>query len=248
VQAVFGRLGLAVAFPPFGYAAEIRDARVRRAAVEELRTQLLPAIQRAAGSQPITVPTLDGSYLAERWPSLFDYNLGIYAPFFADGLRGVALVRTGAMHPWTAPGVATVPSLRDAVSPTFRAVLLRDEAVRSFYLGRMALRTQPAAANGAPALPPPSGDFDPEALPRWLLAADGSPSAAGAEVRVVLSFTSDFGRHEAAATAVLRVGERTEADLRQIVAFALSRRVSEVSLRAESPTGARVSLAPLPAR
>ncbi|MBL9200103.1 MAG: hypothetical protein JNL39_06330 [Opitutaceae bacterium] len=245
-QTAIGRLGLAVAFPPFGYAAEIRDARVRRAALDELRTQLLPAIQRARGNEPITVPTLDGSYLGERWPSLFDYNLATYAPFFGDSLRGIALVRTAAMHPWPAPGAATVPSLRAVVSPAFRAALPRDEILRRFYLGRMALRTHPAAADALPALPLPSGDFDPEAQPRWLFSAAGP--AAGTEVRAVLAFTSDFGRHEAAATVVLRAGEHAEADLRQIVAFALSRRISDVSLRVESPADARVTIAPLPAR
>ncbi len=247
VQFAFGRLGLAVAFPPFGYAAELRDAGVRRNALDELRTKLLPAIQRGAGGRPITVPTLDGSYLAERWPSLFDYNLASYAPFFGDGLRGISLVRTAAMHPWPAPGVATVPSLRDAVSPAFRELLLRDETVRHHYLGRTLLRITTTSVDFPATSPSPTNRFDPESWPRLLVALEPAAGQAG-ETRLVLSFTSDFGSHDHAALLVLRPGERAEADLRQIVAFALSRLISEVRIRPEHTDAPRLTFALLPPR
>lgn len=246
-QFAFGRLGLAVAFPPFGYAAELRDAGVRREALDELHTQLLPAIQRARGSEPIAVPTLDGSYLAERWPSLFDYNFAIYAPFFGDGLRGIKLVRTAAMHPWPAPGVATVPSLRDAVSPAFRELLLRDETVRRHYLGRTLLRTTPTTVNFPTDSPSPPGRFDPESWPRLSVALEPAVGQTG-ETRLVLSFNSDFGTHEHAALIVLRTGERAETDLRQIVAFALSRHISDVRIRPEGTETPRLTFALHPAR
>ncbi len=246
-QFVFGRLGLAVAFPPFGYAAELRDAGVRSNALGELGTNLLPAIQRGANGQPLTVPTLDGSYLAERWPSLFDYNLATYAPFFGDGLRGIKLVRTAAMHPWPAPGVATVPSLRDAVSPAFRELLLRDETVRRHYLGRTLLRTTASTADLPAARPSPTDRFDPESWPRLLVTLEPAAGQTG-ETRLVLSFNSDFGAHEHAAIIVLRGGERAEADLRQIVAFALSRHISDVRIRPEGTETPRLTFALQPAR
>ena len=246
-QFAFGRLGLAVAFPPFGYAAELRDAGVRRAALGEVRTQLLPAIQRARGSEPITVPTLDGSYLGERWPSLFDYNLATYAPFFGDGLRGVKLVRTTAMHPWPAPGVTTEASLRDAVSPAFRELLLRDEAVRRLYLGRTLLRTTAGPTDFSTVSPSLPGRFDPESRPRLLVFLEPAAGQTG-ETRLVVSFNSDFGSHEHAALLVIRPGEGAEADLRQVVAFALSRHISDVRIRPDGPDTLRLTFALQPAR
>jgi hypothetical protein len=145
-QFTFAQLGRAVSFPPFGYPAEIRDARDRRAALEEIADRVVAPLARAAGPGGITAPTLDGPFLARRCPGLYEYNLGTYLPFFGAAVARITFVRTTAMHPWQAPGVTTVPSLRSAVSPEFLALLARDAALRDFYFGRVPLRWAPATA------------------------------------------------------------------------------------------------------
>jgi hypothetical protein len=161
-QFTFGQLGRAVSFPPFGYSAEIRDAIDRRNAVREIDATVVQPIARAGGSSRLVVPTLDGPYLARRCPGLFEYNLTAYRPFFGSAATRITFVRTAAMHPWRPSGVATVPSLRQAVSPEFIALLATPGNVREYYFGHVPLRVAARAA-------PPEERFSPEAR------ADGKP-------------------------------------------------------------------------
>jgi len=149
VQTAFGKLGLAVPFPPFGYPAEIRDAVTRRQAIETIRTRLIAPL-RAESTGPIVAPTLDGACLRARWPSLFEYNLSHYAPFFVSDVRDIQWVRTAAMQPWHTRAVATVPVLREAVSPAFLVALAREPTLREFYFASVPLRATPVAAKVAP--------------------------------------------------------------------------------------------------
>lgn len=246
-QTTLGHLGLAVAFPPFGYPAEISDAIDRRTALVQLRDTVVAPIARAAAGGSITVPTLDGPFIASRHVSLFDYNLSIYRPFFGEASRDVSFVRHAAMHPWHTREVATVPGLRDAVSPAFLALLARDEALRSYYFARPVLRTRPASAPGAAASLPGldtdgtitirdagtalllrGEEFDPEILPRLTLAIE---KLGGGDVRLEVIFKSDFATDSGGPLVIgARDGAAVEADLRQWYAFALSRRVSQVRL------------------
>ena len=261
-QTALGHLGLAVAFPPFGYPAEIRDAIDRRAGITALRQKVISPIARAAGGGPITVPTLDGPFIAAHHAGLFDYNFCTYLPFFGEAARRVILVRNAAMHPWSAPGVATVPVLRDAVSPAFVALLARDEALRSYYLAPIPLRTRPVATPGSTApLPGLESDgtitirdagtalvlhsdaFDPETAPKLTLAVE---RIGGGDVRLDVIFQSDFAA-DSGGPLVLAAGNSraAEADLRQWYAFALSRRVSDLRLVFSEPGRYRVRAAAL---
>jgi hypothetical protein len=126
-------------------------------------------------------------------------------------------------------------------------LLLRDETVRRHYLGRTLLRTEATTADFPAASPTPTDRFDPESWPRLLVTLEPAAGQTG-ETRLVLSFNSDFGAHEHAALILLRGGERAEADLRQIVAFALSRHISAVRIRPEGTETPRLTFALQPAR
>ena len=231
-QFTFGQLGLAVAFPPFGPAAEIRDAIARRAAVEELNEKIVRPIGRARLGSAIIAPTLDGPYIAIRHPDLFEYNLSTYSPFFGPTTSGIAFVRNEAMHPWRAPDVATVPSLRAAVSPEFLELLNRDQTLREIYFGHVPLctRTGPAwrantlpsefQTDGAPLPLEPDGSatlasdgnyvlwvrreaFDPESTPLLRLALERLDSVSGREMLLTVAFTSGFSTAQGSGSIAL---------------------------------------------
>jgi hypothetical protein len=221
-QAAFGHLGLAVAFPPFGYPAEIRDSIDRRQAIAEIAEKVWSPISSMAGSSSgLTVPTLDGPFLASHCPGLFDYNLATYLPFFSPANPAVTLVRNAQMHPWTGPGTVTVSSLRAAVSGEFMNLIRHNAGVRSYYFSRIPLRSM---ARPDPHLMPrthvasePAGPltgqsegfaqftedgrrlywvrrtaFDPESAPVLRISLEGLPPAGPGEVAVRLEFTTDI--------------------------------------------------------
>lgn len=222
LQGAFGLLGMAVSFPPFGYAAEIRDAGRRRAALAQLREQVIGPL--AGGTGPMVAPILDGNYLQSMHPSLFDYNLSDYFPFLPALEGRIEFVRTPAMQPQSpsnAP-VRTVPELRHAVSDSFRQRLAASPGLQAYYFREVPLRTAPvpggaaksdapfnlkvnggrvtAAADGG-ALIESDGHteisirenpWDPEAAPRLRLLAHRTDIASGAETPATVVFRPDL--------------------------------------------------------
>ena len=140
---------MAVAFPPFGYPAEIRDAERRRAAIGVLRHELIRELATHLKGAAV-VPTLDGAYIEAAYPSLFSYNLSHYRPFFADLSGRMELVRNTAMQTWHTGAVRTVPVLRDAVSPAFTRLLNGDPALRAFYYAEVPLAARPLRGHALP--------------------------------------------------------------------------------------------------
>ncbi len=244
VQSTFGLLGMAVAFPPFGYPAEIRDAGRRRAAVAVLRHQVIATMAARLGTGAV-VPVLDGNYLQAVYPSLFSYNLSHYAPFFADLAGGLDFVRNPAMQSWHTGAVRTVPVLRDAVSPAFIPLLDATPALRAFYYAAVPLEVRPVSeSNPAGGLTVKSDGttpivlrkdaWDPETAPRLRLARRDTGVAP--EIPVTVVFWSERLNADWRGTVLLRrtAGPESEVDLRQVYAFALSHRVA--NLRVILPT------------
>jgi hypothetical protein len=220
-QAAFGHLGMAVAFPPFGYPAEIRDAIDRRAAIKDIAENVMQPLALAAGPSGMVAPTLDGPFLARLCPGLFEYNLATYTPFFHSFAPRITLVRNAAMHPWQAPGVTTVPSLRSAVSSEFMDLLRRNSAVRAYYLAQVPLRSTVRPARTTTQIPPDQQEnghlialevdgkaeissdvsfelwlrreaFDPESAPILTLAIDRLDPVSSREFTVTAMFTTEL--------------------------------------------------------
>ena len=237
-QSAFGLLGMAVAFPPFGYPAEIRDAGRRRAAVEVLRRHVVGTMADRLGPGAV-VPVLDGNYIQAAYPSLFSYNLSHYEPFFADQSRGLTFVRNAAMQPWRTVAVRTVPVLRDAVSPSFIRLLDEDQTLRAFYLREVLLEARTRGENFPAGGPGVASDgttqvelrpdaWDPETAPVLHLAVRDTGTAG--EIPVTVIFWSDRLNADWRGTVVLHgsAAAESEVDLRQVYAFSLSHRVARL--------------------
>lgn len=243
VQSTFGLLGMAVAFPPFGYPAEIRDAGRRRAAVEVLREQVVGTMAARLGPGAV-VPVLDGNFIQATYPSLFSYNLSHYRPFFADQAGGLDFVRNPAMQPWHTGAVRTVPVLRDAVSPAFLRLLDETPALRAFYYAAVPLVARPVGAgheaggltvdsDGRTPIELRQDAWDPEIAP--LLRLAGRDPGAATETLVTVVFWSERLNADWHATVVLRGTAGQEVDLRQVYAFSLSHRVANLRVFPAQP-------------
>ena len=252
-QTAFGALGLAVAFPPFGYPAEIRDAITRRAAIAELRHTLIEPIARNVGPSA-KVPALEGSQIAARHPSLFDYNLTRYQPFFGEAANAITFVRNPAMQRWGSRSVETVPILRDAVSPAFVELLRSDAHVRGYYLEAFTPQVLSQRSRSTDRVPltvravgcelgrEPDGSaivessqpikfvvrdslFETETLPCLRFAAERIDAPPGGEILIAVEFMCEFTGVMRTQTFAVRtaVDHIAVIDLRQSAAFALSR-------------------------
>jgi hypothetical protein len=252
-QTLFGLLGMAVAFPPFGYPAEIRDALRRRAAVTTLGNELAAPLARSLGDHA-TVPTLDGNYLQQHWPSLFSYNFSHYACFFPGSADRLQLVRNPAMQPWHTSAVRTVPVLRDAISPGFLQELHTNSPVRALYLAEVPLEPEPAIttatgvrpAGGIEVALPPGGPaevvlrlpaWDPEKAYRLQLAVHPAHAAHSAGLPVTVVFHSECLPGDWHGSLLLPPTDSgfVEVDLRQIYAYVLSPQVSDLRVVVTKP-------------
>lgn len=258
-QQAFGLLGMAVAFPPFGYAAEIRDAIRRKEAVKRLEAVVIRPFSHEPSS-PVNVPILDGEYIKRIHPSLFSYNLANYFPFFANNVDEVTFVRTEALQRHHANSAKTVPSLRDAVPVEVVEHLLASPSLRSYYFGEVPLSyrqvpkpeqtplIETLQLHGGTILerssdrvlidvPPDAelvlkpGTWDPETA---FLLTLGVSEEAGSRLppRFEVVFTSAvLGIDWRGELAPTPTGQLIEIDLRQAYAFSLSREVGHLRLR-----------------
>jgi hypothetical protein len=252
-QTLFGLLGMAVAFPPFGYPAEIRDALRRHAAVTTLGNELAAPLARSLGNHAI-VPTLDGNYLQQRWPSLFRYNFSHYTCFFPGPAGGLQLVRNPAMQPWHTSAVQTVPVLRDAISPGFLQELHGNSVVRALYLAEVPLEPAPAITTTTAARPPggieatvpPGGRaevalrlpaWDPEKAYRLQIAVRLADAAGSSGLSMTVVFRSECLPGDWHGSLLLLPTDSgfMEVDLRQVYAFALSPQVSDLRVIVTKP-------------
>jgi hypothetical protein len=252
-QTALGCLGMAVEFPPFGYPAELRDAGRRRAAVERLRREVVEPLAAAVTDREktITAPVLDGAWIGARIPSLFEYNLSHYAPFFGAPETRVRWVRNPAMQPWRTRAVETVPDLRAAVSPEFKALLGQRKELRDFYFAAAVLRTGADGEKNGVAPSRRAGReiesgqplvvraeaWAPETAYRLVLDIERLGGGGGREIAVDLSFSGDAaGASEPwRGKFVVRLARQGGAavvvvDLRQVYAFSLSQQVKALTV------------------
>ena len=270
-QTMFGAIGLAVSFPPFGYPAEIRDAITRRRNVHELATNIISPTSPSSDS-PVAIPTLDGAYINLKHPSLFEYNLSSYLPFIGKPENDIALVRNAAMQPGVGPRVRTVASLRTAVSPRFIELLQRNVTLRDYYMLPVMLRAEtttspvsiepptPASvfqgtaeadvdgalrlrSDGQAVLRVVDSPFDPETLPYLRLRIEHLRDGQRSDFNVGVAFQTDFDLTPVRGTLHIPASEAAimSVDLRQLYAFALSRHVSNLKLVFSEPGTYRIA-------
>lgn len=250
LQTGFAWLGMAVDFPPFGYPAELRDARRRQAAITRLHNDIVDKFPRRADHSP-TIPTLDGIYLNQIYPSLFSYNLTHYRPFFGLAEHQPEFVSGPGMQTWRPRDVSTVRTLPEAVSPSFLAALADDPVIRRYYLAEIPLVPEDhrLAEKPAPTFPAVrtekegsteillnAGPFDPADKPRLQLwfAPSLQEGHFPAPTPVPLSFTIVFFSETKGDDWHGRVElnhptqNAITIDLRQAYAFSLGHRISRL--------------------
>jgi len=260
LQHAFGLIGMAVAFPPFGYPAEIRDAIRRRDAVTNLEASVVRHLA-TQGDRPVPVPILDGEFIKSVHPSLFSYNLANYAPFFHGWPSHVEFVRTASMQKHHAGLAKIVPRLREAVSPPVVAELVTHPELRSYYFGEAPLAYRVAAGLRPPAVPTDltlhggdilerkdsrllvavsdqaellvkSNPWDPETQSTLRLAIESADASVPTPVPLRVIFKSDLLNADWSGTLDLPAGgELAEVDLRQAYAFSLSPAVGNLRIR-----------------
>ncbi len=254
LQTAFGALGLLVAFPPFGYPAELRDAERRRAAVAELRTEVT-ALSARLGPDAV-VPTVDGAALQAACPSLFSYNLSHYRPFLGEAAEALTLVRTAAMQPWHTAAVRTVNNLRAAVSPDFLRLLAAEPRLQRLYCAEIPLvghtsREDIGAGNvltvereGGTEFVLKAGSWDPESMPRLLISRADGPG--GTLPKTTVIFRSGLLKRDWRGIVQTEeaTGPTVAVDLRQTCAFALSEEVADLRVVLATPGRYRFRLAP----
>lgn len=257
LQGGFDWLGMAVESPPFGYPAEIRDADRRRDAVHRLQDHVIAPLLHARASDNLLLPTLNGAYIARLHPSLFTYNLDRYLPFFAQDLDSVTWIRNDAMQQSFSSQIITVPSLRAATEAETIRRLASDPHLRAYYLGEVALGAR------ATEEPRPSHDPEKQgplpAAPRWIdtpeqrewyvslenwdpetahvvrFQMEPRTTQTSPVIRASVSFRSEtFGMRWEGWLDLPVDNGILDADLLQVYAFALSERVSDLSIAVPS--------------
>lgn len=247
-QTLVAQLGRAVAFPPFGYPAEIRDAERRRAAVDELRHVL-----GKLDGRPMTIPTLDGAFLQERAVSLFSYNLSHYEPFFGDAAARLRLVRNDVMQTWRTQWVETVPSLRASVSAEFYGELRQTPELRDYYFREVPLRAEAQESGGRPVglntewrsdgqspLTIKREAWDPETMSCLRLEIEAADASSLAAVPLEVVLRSGLTGSDWRGRLVMKAGRTMLIDLQQVYACSLSEQVENLRVVLVQPGHYRV--------
>jgi hypothetical protein len=116
----------------------VQSALARKAAVKELRHMLASLVPDSAETR-LRIPTLDGFFINEVHPCLGLFNLSHYSDFVFPVRPQIILLRNEAMQSWRADNVVTVPSLRDAVDPSFIQSFTNRPEVQRYYLAPASL-------------------------------------------------------------------------------------------------------------
>lgn len=233
------------------------EAKMRKAAIERLNASLLKELETMSKNNPLSVPNLTGGHIFQE--SLAGFTLADYILFFNKKMP-VELIQNRAMPPDVKTHtVASVESLRSAVSGDFKDRLAQAGAIRAYYASPALLDYETGvvgAGAGAPVqnktgnVIVESGTFDPEKkhLLEFSLITDNAPG----NLEILLSFKNDFGVSETAGK--IRVDDytpytpedgrrmyRVKTDLLQIYAYALSEKVSDLTLNIPSTKNTMVN-------
>jgi hypothetical protein len=157
LQAAFDVLTSHIQPPGFGsgYRANIKDAKARTQALDALRTDFIAPLLPAGKQDGLRLPTLDGPYINQVYPSLDVNNLSHYRPFVVRAHEKVTFLRNSAMQDGyiVATDVQTVASLRSATDPVFLTALATDPYVQRLYLSSAPINFQRRACTQPPSLP-----------------------------------------------------------------------------------------------
>jgi hypothetical protein len=162
LHAGFDRATSRIQPPGFGsgYLANIIDAKLRKEVLASLRTGFITPLVSQQPRGGVRLPTLDGVYLNEAYPSLAGFNnLSRYRPFIVRASENVTFVRNQAMQKGysVAEDVVSVASLRRATDPVFVRALENDRYVQRLYLSSVPLAFARRSCDSHTPLTSPTG-------------------------------------------------------------------------------------------
>jgi hypothetical protein len=226
-----------------------REALARREAITLFDETFFGTLKETERS--LVIPNLSGNSI---YPAMAGFTLAHYFLFF-DSPASLALVRNDAMPPNPGVGIVeTVPSLRAAVTPGFRAMMKTDPVVHAYYASTTLMHytaSVPAVAEAYSAREQNAalgdegrayvrfGSFDPENLHKVTFSL--STLDIPGNVELMFSFKNDFNAGDRIgklkiddyAPYTVRDGRRIyqiETDMLQLYAYSLSNRVSDLLL------------------
>jgi hypothetical protein len=244
------------------HAMRLREEAVaRKAHVVSVVETLLPELDTLSARDPsLTIPDLSASHID---PAMLDFYLSNAILFAKPRLQRIHLIQNTAMPPDVESRIVkTVESIRTDTSPVFIDALKEPGAIRSYYTSPalIAYTNLPLATSSTPhtqksdAVIIRKGAFDPEQLHTLEFTLSTADIAGNVEISVM--FTNDID--VTGATARIRIDDYTpftrvegkrkyhiETDLLQIYPYALSQKVSDLTLHlpeAKSPTITEVTL------
>lgn len=223
------------------------EAKMRRVAIERLNETLLSELETVSSDKkdgPLVVPNLSGGHIFEQ--TMSGFTLSYYALFFdrhmpIQFIQSIDMPQDNRTHT-----VTLVSSLRASTSPEFKEVLKKSEIIRSYYFSPRLMSyefvagssTESPLRNTKKAVIQKK-EFDPEKLYTvgFTLTTDNTPG----NLELFFAFKNDF-EWEGTAGKIriddftpyeIKDGKRVyriETNLLQLYAYALSEKVSYLTL------------------
>lgn len=238
-----------------------QEALVRQAHVVGVVEALLPELDTlSTRDSSLTIPDLSASHID---PAMLDFYLSNAILFAEPRLQRIHLIQNTAMpQDVESRIVETVRSIRAETSPVFIDALKEPGAIRAYYTSPalIAYTNLPLATSSIPTAPMSGavvvrkGAFDPEQLHTLELTLSTDDIAGNTELSIM--FANDLA--VTSPTARIRIDDYTpftrvdgkrvyhiETDLLQIYPYALSQKVSDLTItlpEAKNPTVGAVSL------
>jgi hypothetical protein len=235
------------------------EATQRTAAILEMKDSLLVELERlgaSTASSPLRVPNLSGGHIFQAMEGV---SLADYVLFFKPDLP-IQLIRSEAIPADPASNITiTVSSLRASTSPEFKVALSVPGPIRSYYASPSRISYTISTTSETTSRSAERGDilirnaaFDPEKLHTLSFTLETENVSGNLELDLL--FKNDFGIESS--TGTIRIddyapftlvdGRRVyhlTTDLLQIYTYALSEKVSALTLRVPATKEASVSAA-----
>lgn len=253
----------------YGYRSNINDAKIRKEALEALRSNLIVSLSQGRDGE-VSLPNLGGVYINGTYPSLSPFNnLADYGAFVIPSGRKVAFVKNGAVQSYSLEReVQTVSSLRNATDTGFREALESDAYTQRLYLASVPLESQrrrckgqalgiasssevinaePATdlsfeSKGEAAVVVREEPWDPERAHHLEMAIQAD-SYNNEAIRLELTFSGELKIPYPRSWIELRdhQGECISTDLLQVYAYALNPQVKQLVVRFRTPGRYKIS-------
>jgi hypothetical protein len=235
------------------------EAKMRKEAIQNLNTNLLSEIDRVSKEKkdgPLIIPNLNGGHIFEQ--TLAGFTLSYYVLFFNRHMP-VELIQSPEMSQDNRTHTVTsVSNLRASTSPEFIEALKKSEIIRSYYFSPATMSYKFTAGSSSAVLLLNTKKevliqekgLDPEKIHtvNFVLITDNTPG----NLELAFSFKNDFMWE--GATGKIRVDDftpyeikdgkrvyRIETDLLQLYAYALSDKVSNLTLSVPETKNAFIS-------